>query len=414
MFHADRDRILGRLILGASLAISVAIAALSGCSGHGNYTTEQMSAAKEKMAVMKSATEWEMARQSFLTGDFDKALKGVDRSLAISPKVAKSHILKGRILVEKSDLEGAIACFNEALNCEEKNVEANYHLGLAYERLLEREKAYQYYSKASELEPQSAQYVIATAEMLIDLGRVEEARTFLDQKHSAFANTAGVKQVLGHIAMMQGRTLDAVAFFNQARLLAPDDLALIEDLTRAQVAAQQYGDAEANLSRLLTAEANKDRRDLKLLRSRCLIETDRPLEARELIIKLTQDDAGASDVESWILLGNLSYTLRDANRTRLAAQRVIGLAPDRAEGYLLRGLQQRRQGQFDAAAQSFEEAAKHDQSGNSLVLLGLTQRDMGNPDKANATFRQALAKDPQNQDAAYLLGTTVATVPSDG
>ncbi len=409
MFHAASTRVLGR----HALACGLTLALLGGCAGHGQYTSDQISAAKEKMAVMKSATEWEMARQSFLTGDFDKALKGVDRSISIAPKVAKSHVLKGRILMEKSDLEGAIASFNEALVLEPANVEATYHLGLVNERMLDREKALTYFTKAAELDPQSAQYVIASAETLIDLGRVEEAKTFVESRHAAFANTAGIKQTLGHIALIQGKTDDAVSLFNQARLLAPDDIALIEDLTRAQVAAAHYGDAEGNLARLMQSEANKDRRDLKLLRARCLIEIDRPLEARELINKLTQDAAGTSDVESWILLGNLSYTLRDANRTRMAAQRVIGLAPDRADGYLLRGLQQRRQGQYDAAAKSFEEAARHDKTGNSLVLLGLTQRDMGKPDLAAAAFRQALSIDPQNKDAAQLLGTEVATVPSD-
>ncbi|MCG3123506.1 MAG: Beta-barrel assembly-enhancing protease [Phycisphaerales bacterium] len=409
MLSARMRTVLGRCLGAAAVA---AAWALAGC-GHGNYTQEHLSAAEEKMAIMKSATEWEMARQSFLTGDFDKALKGVNRSLAISPKVAKSHVLKGRILMELSDLEGAIASFNEALVCDEKNVEATYHLGLVYERMLERDKALAQYQKASELDPQAPQYVIATAEMLIDLGRIDEARTVVESRTGAFANNAGVKQTLGHIAMLQDRKDDAVSLFNQARLLAPDDLTLIEDLTRAQVAAGKYGEAEANLSRLMAAEANAGRRDLKLMRARCLVEIDRPLEARELIIKLTQDDEGGSDVESWILLGNLSYSLKDANRTRLSAQRVIGLAPDRPEGYILRGLQQRRQGQYDAAAESFNEATKHDKTGNSLVLLGLAQRDMGNMSLAAASFREALNRDPSNAQAQRLLNSSVASVSTD-
>jgi tetratricopeptide (TPR) repeat protein len=418
MRHNGMSNVLGRpasrgwrLIVGT---VGAMVLFAGGCAGHGNYTSEHMSAAKEKMAVMKSATEWEMARQSFLTGDFEKAIKAVDRSIALSPKVAKSHVLRGRILMERSDLEGAIASFDEALVIEKDNIEATFNLGVVNERLLAKDKALDFYRRAAEIEPQNAQYAIATAELLIDLNRTDEARAYLDSKHSTFANSAGIKQTLGHIAILQNRTTDAVSLFNQARLLAPDDLVLVEDLTRAQVVAGLYGEAEGNLSRLLTAEANKDRRDLKLLRSRCLIETQRPLEAREIIIKLTQDTAGASDVESWILLGNLSYSLKDSNRTRLAATRIVGLAPDRAEGYMIRGLQQRRDGNLDAAAKSFKDASDRDATGKSLVLLGLTQRDLGQTEQANNTFRQALAKDPTNQDAAQLLGTTIATVPSDG
>ncbi|MBL8964628.1 MAG: tetratricopeptide repeat protein [Phycisphaeraceae bacterium] len=408
---AGRWGATGAKVLGLAAAVLVTA---SGCAGHGKYTSEQITAAKEKMAIMKSATEWEMARQAYLTGDFHKAIKGVDRSIAISPKVAKSHVLRGRILTETNDFEGALASFNEAIAIEPKNVEATYHLGFIHERMLEREKALELYLAASELEPQSAQYVIAAAEVMIDLGRIDEARAFVEGRHTAFTSTAGIKQTLGHIAMMQGRTDDAVAHFNQARLLAPDDLTLTEDLTRAQVSARRYGEAESNLARLLATDKHKDRSDLVLLRARCLIEIDRPLEARELLIKLTQSASGSSDVESWILLGNLSYTLKDANRTRLSAQRIIGLAPDRPEGYLLRGLQQRRVGQHDAAAESFRQASRHDRSGNALVLLGLTYRDQGQLARANAAFQEALTQDPQNKEAANLVGSVIATVPTDG
>lgn len=85
-----------------------------GASTGGGYTTEHISAAKEKMNIMKNATEWEMAHQVFLAGELDKALKGVDRSIAINDNVPKSHVLKGRILMERGELEGAIESFNKA------------------------------------------------------------------------------------------------------------------------------------------------------------------------------------------------------------------------------------------------------------------------------------------------------------
>ena len=45
-----------------------------------------------------------------------KALKSVDNSITINPNVDKSHVLRGRILIEQSDLEGAllaVGCHNE-------------------------------------------------------------------------------------------------------------------------------------------------------------------------------------------------------------------------------------------------------------------------------------------------------------
>jgi tetratricopeptide (TPR) repeat protein len=411
--RSSEPRRSGRCPRTAGVAAIVAgVALLGGCAGNGKYTSEHSSAAKEKMAIMKSATEWDMARQSFLTGDLDKAIKGVDRSLAINPKVPKSHVLRGRILMERGDMEGAVASFKQALEIDPEFVDAVYYLGLVHERLNQHEQALAQYTRAAELDPQNAQYIVAACEVMIDQGRVSEAKSFIEARAESFSHTAGVKQTMGHLALIEDRPQDAVSYFNDARLLAPEDLSILEDLARAQVSSREFGEAEASIARLLAAEENKERRDLKLLRARCLIETDRPLEAREIIIRLTSDQEGASDVESWILLGNLSYTLKDANRARLSAQRIVGLAPDRPEGYLLRGLQQRRQGQLDAAAKSFQEAAQRDPSAKSLVLLGLTNQELGRSALAREQLQAALQKDPNNVEAQNLL-TTIASAPTE-
>ena len=67
---------LTRLALVASMAMVVP--ALTGCGGgHGKYTQEHISLAKEKMSFLKSATEWDLARQAFLSGDLEKDRKSV-------------------------------------------------------------------------------------------------------------------------------------------------------------------------------------------------------------------------------------------------------------------------------------------------------------------------------------------------
>src|SRR6056297_2393297 len=87
---------------------SLLIATLAGCAGQGNYTREGVSMAKERMSFLKSATEWELARQAFLAGDLEKALRKVEVSLAINDTVVKSHVLKRRILIEMGDLGSAL------------------------------------------------------------------------------------------------------------------------------------------------------------------------------------------------------------------------------------------------------------------------------------------------------------------
>lgn len=390
--------------VGAFLVVMAAGLAAGGCGGgNGGYTSEHLSAAKEKMNIMKSATEWEMAHQAFMAGELDKALKGVNRSLAINDNVAKSHVLKGRILMERGELEGAIDSFNKAATLDPTFVDAPYYLGIAYERVNKREQALAAYEKAAELEPANAQYAIAASEMLIDLGRTDEAETFLHERGAGFENNAGVRQTLGHIAMMRSDASKAVELFNEARLLAPDDNAILEDLARAQIGASQFADAESNLSRLLRSPDFKDRRDLQHLRARCLVEVDRKLEAREALIALTQGPAGAADTDAWIQLGNLSYVLKDSVRARQCAARVIALAPERSEGYVLRGLQLRRDGKSKDALASFERAISLGAASDVLILKGMALKDLNRTDEARAAFAQAMQSNPKDPAAAAML-----------
>ncbi|MEL6740178.1 MAG: hypothetical protein AAFP26_05950, partial [Planctomycetota bacterium] len=85
------------LIAGLSLT-------LGGCSGQGRYTREAVSQAEEKMSVIKAGTEWKMGEQAFLAGDLEKALRRVDASLSLNDTVTKSHVLRGRVLLEQGDL----------------------------------------------------------------------------------------------------------------------------------------------------------------------------------------------------------------------------------------------------------------------------------------------------------------------
>ena len=215
---------------------AAALVALAGCSGHGKYTQDEQNRAEAALAAIKSGTEWDMAQQAFLGGDLEKALKKIDQSLAINESVAKSHSLKGRILFEMGELDQAIESFERAEALDPNYVEAHYYQGVLFERIMRREEALAKYQRCIELDDTNPQYAIAAAEVMIDTGRPDEAKEFLLSLGTTFEHHAGVAQTLGHIEMMQGDDSAAAEYFSQARLLAPEDQSILEDLIRAQVA----------------------------------------------------------------------------------------------------------------------------------------------------------------------------------
>lgn len=398
------------------LALSLAIPAiLSGCgSVQGNYTRAATSAAKEKMAAMKSAMEWQSAKQQLLGNDTEKALKSIDRSLALNPNVAKSHVLKGRILMEQGDLDGALTWFGSAQAIEPENVEASYYAGVVNERLRQSDAALANYRRAAELEPSNPQYIVAATEILIDQGKLSEAEAELNTRQTQFAHNAGVNQTRGHIAALRGQHEAALGFFEEARLAAPDDPAIQSDLIAAQIACEKYADAELAIARLLKNKEYSERRDLQLMRARCLVQVERAIEARDLLIKLTNSEGGTADVESWIELGKVSFKLKDFNRARTAAARLVAIAPERPEGYQLRAMVLRRLGALDQAHENAVRAASIAPNGENYVLLGLIERQIGRTAEAKASFAKAIELEPSNVLAANLLRQTengaVATV----
>lgn len=435
MRHTARLASLRTLALAPAFALGLCtLATFAGCAGvgHGEYTKQHISAANIKMQAMKSATEFEMAKQAFLAGDLDKALRTVDRSIAMTPEVPKCRTLRARVLMEMGDMEGASRSLKDAEELcnkpedktgllapvdNQQKVDVQYYSGILAERLQRREEALARYEAAAKLDPSNSQYVVAAAEIMIDLDRMPQAEQFLNEAQANFPSSAGVRQTLGHIAMMKNDVKRAAELFNEARLLAPDDNGILEDLVRAQMALGQWAEAEYTLAKMLNLEANKGRRDLLHMRAECLTRIDRVLEAREVYIKLTADQAGAADVRAWTELGNVSLKLKDLNRLRVCASRVIAIAPEQADGYVLKALWQRRQGDLQGAAASLQQALQFKSDADTLVMLGVVYRDLNRVDDARKAFGAALNADAKNELASRALSelehnAAMATVPT--
>jgi tetratricopeptide (TPR) repeat protein len=426
-------------VLVTASALAALAGGISGCSLRGQHTAEGASMAQQRMSGLKSGMQFQMAEQQFAAGDLQKAERSADAALAALPKFAPAHVLKGRVQLEKGQLEGAMASFQEAETLDPNNVDAQYFLGIVHERFSQPEPALARYRKAMELDADNPQYLVAAAEMLVSLGRLDEARELAVSKREQFSHSAAVAQTLAAIATLQGDTEAAVAAYGDARLLAPDDNTILEGLARAQTAAGKYADAEFNLAMLLdpkrakqpaaSADATKRsdrsspapvgpqaRRDLQLLRARCLMEIDRAGEARRVLQDMASEPEGGRDVQMWALLGKAALKLDDLTTVRQASGRLVAIAPDRHEGYMLRGMVLRRSGDLSGALTALNEAvARCGEDATPVVYRALVLMDQGRTEEAQAQLQRVLAVQPDNSAARSALGIlqrrTVTEVP---
>ncbi len=392
----------------AALPLCIALLTASGCqSGHGQHTQQFKEQTQQRMDGVKAATSFDMARQQFLAGDLEKALNSIDQSIALNGKVARSHVLRGRVLIEIGRLEAALTSLNAAIAIEEKNADAHYYSGIVYERFSKFDDAMQAYQRAAVADPTNPQFPIAAAEMLIDQGRFDEAEAALTPAHSTFQHNAGVRQTLGHIESLRGNHEAAAGYFGEAVLLAPSDPSILEDHARALFTLGKFGEADAALRRLLALSESKDRHDLLHLRARVLVALDQPVEARELLVRITSDPVAAATAAVWNDLGNVALMLKDGYRLRESAQRLMALTPRAAEGYLFMALWQRDSGKLDDAAKTLGRAvALAPNDPMPPLLRGMILADLGQPAAAKQSFAEALRRDPTNEQSRRLTAGT--------
>ncbi len=394
------------MIAGGIALMMWAATSMGGCSLRGKSTTEAKNAAQSRIDTLKAANEYQMSVEALMAGDLDKARKHGERCITLNGNVPRSWVLRGRIMMEKGDMQAANDSLLRAEQLSPTDVETQYYLGILAERVARREEAKTRYLKAAELDPANPQYPMAAAEMMIDLGDIDQAEAFLRDRQDKFQHAAGIQQLLGQISMMRNDYSKAAISFNEARLLAPNENEIVEDLARSLYLSGEYAEAELHLSRLLKDETFKQRNDLAHMRAKCLISLDRTTEARDLLVALTREEGGNADTEAWVQLGEVAYTLRDTSRVRMAFSRLIAMAPQRPEGYVLKGLHLRRTGDLKGAEDQFRQAVELEKdpktNSENMIMLGLVLQAQNKTRSAETIFARAAAIDPSNQIASRL------------
>ncbi|MBL9150197.1 MAG: tetratricopeptide repeat protein [Phycisphaerae bacterium] len=335
------------------MALASAFVAV-GCSGPTKAGQEARAAARERMDKSTSVIVYDQARQSFESGQFDRAIKQIDEAIYRLPKESRYWVLRGRINMERGRLEEAHRDLTKATEADPKNAEAFYCMGIVHERWSKLDDAFAAYKTASELDPSKVTYLLAAAEVLIAQRKVDDATTLLKPKLEFFENNAPMHQLLGQIAMLQEDPKLAVEHYNRAMLIDPELPMILDNLVRAQFQAEEWEECLRNV-RKLAREAEGGRTVERMrIEGRCLAKLGRDIDARNVFAQITREEP--DDVDGWVDLATISWSLKDAQRTRFSGNRLVRLAPQRYEGYLFLGLVEEQAGNGALAAQWFEKA----------------------------------------------------------
>lgn len=384
----------------------IGILGLSSCASSPNSTgMKNRIDSKNRVEAHKSKLELEQAYRAYTTGQFDKAMKLAQQALIRIPGEPAPYMMLARICLETGQLESCDRLLGEALKISEENPDAHYLRGVVYQRWSRDEQALDSYLTAWNKDPNSVQsvhYLLAAAETLMDMGKLERARDLLLPKLGYFENSAAMHHLLGTVAVLLEDHEVAIRHLNQASLIGGLDEIIVADLARAEIASGRFRDCLKTLGKLEMEMGAKTPTWVYQLRARCYHEMGSPRDARTAYVELLRKDP--DDLSAWIEYGATVHQIGDMDRLNTCADRLITLAPGRCEGYLYKGLIAIELENYASAKQWLTKAKDVAQEQNLIPLLTLAEVEIRRGDYG-AAFRlcqQVLLHDPQDVHAQSL------------
>ncbi len=410
---------LGRLTTAALLAATLlASGTITGCSSKKQHEKNK-AAAESRWQDLRSHVMLETATNQFNAGQIKQAEKTVQDAARVDPNNPRLFTLAGRIALEQGELEYAFKLFARAILLQTpptdaeltpeqqaafaaKDPEPYYYQGVVLQRWQKHGEALERYEAAHRLEPGNAARLLAVAETLITLGRYDDAVEALEGRLDYFDSNAAVRVTLGHVYGLKGEPKKAVEYYRHAVVLAPDDPIVREELARMLL---ESGDPEAAadvLAELLKQHDQQNRTDLMRRLASAQLDAGRVADARQTYIDITNLERDRTS--DWIKLGELSWRMEDLGGALIAANKVMDLAPNRHEGYLMAGMVWQKRGRLADALRLYDHAAKLVPTDTTpLLMRGLALQKAGKPAAAIHAYELALERNPDDRRAQRLL-----------
>src|SRR4051812_22454864 len=231
----------------------LALAAVVGCNSGPSSKKPEPTAKQqltEKWNVARADVLATLATEQYSTGNTDKARATVDNAISMNPKSGMLHVLSAKIAMEQGQLERADKELQLGALMDPKIAEADYLRGVVYERWQKPEEAFGFYQTAADKAPDELGYVLASAEMLVSMGKADAALSLLKGKLDTFEHSGVIRDAIGQLLVGQARYGEAVAALREAIMLTTDDDTIREHLSLALYYNKQYREAADLISRL--------------------------------------------------------------------------------------------------------------------------------------------------------------------
>ena len=393
------------------LPVAAALALLiTGCAHEQEKTAHKEGI--ERWNLARAGVLYSLAREQYENGNLDDSRKTITNALKFAPDHVLIRLLSAKLSIEQGQLDAAEAELNMVRELDPKNAEADYLTGVIYQRWQKTDVALESYSRASDKNPNELAYLLAKAEMLVQLEQNSKALQILREKLNFYENSPAIRDAVGQLLVQDKKYDEAVPVLRQANALAPDEQVVREHYGMALYYAKNYREAAAVLERLVNAKDDDSgktarpsyakRADIRIAIGECYMEMDQPREARENFEMASQ--LQPENVTVWLNLAKAALRLNDPKRAELSLKKAMSLDAKNADANLLMGYLNIQQNKLNEALASFKKASSLDSNDSvSVCMSGLVLEKMGRSNEAIRYYSQALKIKPNDELATSLL-----------
>lgn len=335
------------------LLLCGAAAGLSSCAALNTENSHQQ--AQQRWSGVRSRVKYQVAAESFATGQLDEASKQLAEALALDPAMADGHILRTRILLERGEIAAAQEALNAAVRSGANSPETDYLAGIIAQRYGRLDEALSAYRRASNRDPGNAHYVVTVAETLVALDRPAEALGLIRRRWTDFEQSATLRATAGQLYLMLGQYEQAADVYREAVRISPDDVTLQYQLGCALVLADRDAEAVAVLEPV-TRKPGETPGYILVALGRAYVGIGRTDQARSTLRQATE--ASPTSASAWTWLARAAVSCNDLLTARQAAGKAVEIERESADPAILLGYVCLRQRDPEAAIRALEDALR--------------------------------------------------------
>jgi Tfp pilus assembly protein PilF len=328
--------------------------------------TDQKKEVRQHWSETRGRMKYQMAQESFGNGQIEQAHQQIRESIALDPTSPASQVLLAKLLLEKGETAAASEALQNATRHGGDAPEIDFLCGLVAQRYSRFDDALRWYRKAAEREHTNAHYVNAVAEILVQLGRANEALDLIRARWTDFEQNATLRALAGSIYVLLGRYEEAADAYREAARIAPADEVLQLELGSVLAQAGQYEEG-CEILTTVTAKNEQSPPSALVNLARCHLQLGRADQAKSILRRVVA--TAPQNAAAWSMLSRASIDSGDLITARRAARQAADLEPESADSALLLAYVCRLQKDHRAAVQALDRVLdQHPVDGLALYL----------------------------------------------